>query len=351
VEVEVHTNLHVVAAEWDELAGRVQALPWIRRGWIQAWLDAFGTGSAQVFLVRDEAGAAAVLPLIRRGQALRSPANWHTPAFSPVAESDAAARALAAAVFTQGLRRIEFRFLPAEFTALEAVREEARRAGYRVVTRVLMRSPYVLVDGTWDEYESRLSRNHRGDIRRRRRRLEEEGNLAITQEDGSEDLEGLLAEGFRIEASGWKGSHGTAILSSPATRRFYSSVARWAREEGWLRLAFLRLDGRPLAFHLDLEADGVLYHLKGGYDPAFEQYSPGKVLHHEMLARAFAAGLARYEFLGGDEPYKLSWADDVHERLLVQAFAGSLAGVAERAAFQYARPLAKQVLSRIRSPG
>lgn len=351
MKVEVETDLGRLAGEWDELAGRVGAVPWIRRGWVEAWLEAFGTETVEVFIARNERAVAALVPLLRRGQSLRSPANWHTPAFLPLVESDEAARQLAAAVFAAGPRRVELSFMPAESGALEAVEAEARSAGYGVVRRILMRSPYVLLDGTWEDYESRLSRNHRGDVRRRRRRLEEDGNLVITQEDGSEGFEELLAEGFRVEAAGWKGMHGTAIVSEPSTRKFYTSVARWAREEGWLRLAFLRLDGRPLAFHLDLEANGVLYHLKGGYDPAFEQYSPSKVLHHELLARAFAAGLERYEFLGGEDRYKLSWADGVHDRLLVQAFAGSVAGLAERATFQFFRPLAKSGLSRMRSLG
>ena len=34
---------------------------------------------------------------------------------------------------------------------------------------------------------------------------------------------------------------------------FYRRVAAWAAERDWLRLAFLRLDGRPLAFDLALE--------------------------------------------------------------------------------------------------
>src|SRR5207247_10269646 len=64
--------------------------------------------------------------------------------------------------------------------------------------------------------------------------------------DGSERLDELLEEGFRVEASGWKSRAGTAIASRPDTRRFYTDVARWASDRGWLRLAFLRLGGRAL---------------------------------------------------------------------------------------------------------
>ncbi|HKP88939.1 MAG TPA: GNAT family N-acetyltransferase, partial [Thermoleophilaceae bacterium] len=40
-----------------------------------------------------------------------------------------------------------------------------------------------------------------------------------------------------------------------------------AAEQGWLRLAFLRLDGRAIAFDMCLEHGGAFYVLKGGFDP------------------------------------------------------------------------------------
>ena len=43
--------------------------------------------------------------------------------------------------------------------------------------------------------------------------------------------------------------------------------------------------------------------------------------------------------------YKLEWTGLVHERRALQAFAGSLAGVVEWAAFAYGRPVAKRVFA------
>jgi CelD/BcsL family acetyltransferase involved in cellulose biosynthesis len=153
---------------------------------------------------------------------------------------------------------------------------------------------------------------------------------------------------MEIEASGWKGDRGTAMASSLATRRFYEEIAGWAARTGMLRLAFLRLDGHPLAFHLDLEHDGVLYHLKGGYDEAFARYSPGKVLHAALLEGAFESGLRRYELLGASEDYKLRWATGSEPRYLVQAFAGGARGYGGWLTHAVGRPLAKRALAVVR---
>src|SRR5439155_10777058 len=97
------------------------------------------------------------------------------------------------------------------------------------------------------------------------RSLEERGETRVSYEDGGDGLEDLLSEGFRLEGSGWKERAGTAILSDPTVEGFYRAVARWASQRGWLRLAFLRLDGRAIAFDICLEQGGAVYVLKGGF--------------------------------------------------------------------------------------
>jgi CelD/BcsL family acetyltransferase involved in cellulose biosynthesis len=358
VALDVHRDVETVAAEWRQLVDRVGAAPWMRPEWIAAWIAAFGTGPPprswrlppgfggamhlEVWILREAEQPVALVPLVRLRGALFSPTNWDTPAFAPLAEDAKAADNLARVLFGAGAHRLELRFLPDEFP-LPDLHARARDAGYRTTSRVLMRSPYLEIEGSWEDYEAGLSRNHRGDVRRRRRRLEEQGELAIDVHDGRERLDELLDEAVRIEASGWKRRAGSALAVSPRRERFYRLVASWAAREGWLRLAFLRLDGAALAFHLNLEADGVLYHLKGGYDEAYERLGAGKVLQHAMLARAFELGLRRFEFLGGAERYKLAWTSTVHVRWMLQAFAPTPVGLAEWALYRYGRPLAKRL--------
>ena len=139
--------------------------------------------------------------------------------------------------------------------------------------------------------------------------------------DGTENLDERLEEGFRIEGSGWKVAEGTSTNARPATRRLYTEVARWAAEHGSLRLAFLRLDERALAFDFCLEYHKFHYMLKTGYDPAYARFSPGKVLRHLMLARALSEGLPAYELLGAVDPSKQKWTSACRELQSLHNFA------------------------------
>jgi CelD/BcsL family acetyltransferase involved in cellulose biosynthesis len=205
----------------------------------------------------------------------------------------------------------------------------------------------VPIAGSWAEYTKQLDGKFLSEIRRRRHLLEAQGQLVLQVEDGRERLEDLLAEGFQVEASGWKGAAGSAIIARRDTHQFYREVAHWGAEQGLLRLAFLRLNGRAFAFDYCLEDRGFHYLLKTGYDPAYGKFGPGMLLRHEMLARAFANGFISYEFLGTNAPWKQRWTNKCRERMLFQAYAPSLTGVLDWGALTYGWILAKSIASRI----
>lgn len=336
------------AAEWEALADRCHASPFLRPGWLHAWWESFGKGTLEILTLRRgwDGRLVGLLPLRRLSGALLSPTNWHSPQFGLLVEDGEAAEALMCALFRDRPRRVDLRFL--DHDAAGQLGIQAMSEGYHIICRTIQRSPYVTIDGDWDSYQRGIGKKVRSELLRRRRRLEQEGRLVLAVEDGGVRLEELLAEGLRVEAAGWKTEQGTAIGSHPETRRFYTRIARWADTRGWLRLAFLRLEGRALAFDFCLEYDRVHYLLKTGYDPAYRQLGPGKLIRYEMLARAFRSGMTSYEFLGADEPWKLEWTQMGRERQVIQAFRPSPLGVLDWSAHAHGQPLAKRVADRMR---
>lgn len=340
-------SIESLAGEWAALASRVGATPFVRPGWVAAWWRAFGVGNLEIRTLRRDGRLVAVLPVTRRYGALRSVTNSHTPRSGLLAEDWSAATELARTLFTGEPRRVSITSLDPVGRSMKACRRAAEKAGYRVVIRPLQRAPYLDIEGNWTEYESRLSRSLVADLRRSRRRLGREGKVYVEIADGLERLEELLREAFAVEASGWKGARRTAIQSCPETQSFYTDVACWAAARHMLRLFFLRLDQRPLAMFYALEERGVCHLLKGGYDPAYRRFSPGKLLMHAVVSHCFSTGLSRIEFHGAAESYKLDWAGAVHERQRFEAFSRSPTGQLAWAAFAYGRSAAKRVLGRL----
>jgi CelD/BcsL family acetyltransferase involved in cellulose biosynthesis len=353
LQAETHASVEAVADEWRRLADAAGAAPFLRPGWFTAWWGAFGAGRPEIVALRRPGGPlAALIPLRRRLGRVLSSTNWHTPQYGMLAADPGSAAALATTLFERRPFELSLGFVDGAAPEVDLYRAAAAAAGYRVLERTMQRSPYVVTTGSWETFaQERLSRNRRSQLGRARRRLEGEGRVELELADGRERLEEVLEEAFRIEASGWKGTNGTAITSRPDTRRFYRDVARWAAGEGWLRVAFLRLDGQATAMMYLLETDRTLYYLKGGYDPGFERFSPGVVLLGSVIEHAFRSDIDRVELLGGDERYKLAFTSDVHERLRFQAFATSAPGLLSWGAFSYGRPAARRALGVARRVG
>jgi CelD/BcsL family acetyltransferase involved in cellulose biosynthesis len=366
VEMSVVSSIAEIEAEWDELADRVEAVPFLRPSWIRCWARAFGTGDVEVHTVRRDGRLVALVPLHRpavrapafktepfplsaRPGTLRATANWQSPKFGPLATDAAAAEALARGLFARRPPLVSLAFTTEDHGWLEEWRAAALEKRYRVLTQALTPAPYVAVEEDWEAFTRRLDGKLLRDLRRRERRLREEASVTVEVSEGRERLHELLDDGFGVEHSGWKLAKGSAIDSRPATRGFYTEISEWAAEQGWLRLAFLRRDDRAIAFQLGIEHGGVYYFLKGGFDPDYSRFAPAKLLVQAMLARAFSVGLTRFDFVGGAEPWKLEWTGTCQERLLVHASAPGVRGELERLVLDYARPARAAARRRLRS--
>lgn len=346
--LEIHTEVEPISGEWEELAGRTGGDPFVRPGWISAWHRAFDGGALEVHLLRRDGRPVALAPFVKRRWALRAPTNWHTPHYEILAEDDEAAAALMGETLARMPARLSIRFAAAGGTTAEAVAAAAARRGMTSAARTMMRSPVIVLDGDFETYRRRLSKNLRKNLSRRRTRMEELGEIEFTVSGGGPDLEAELAEALRIEASGWKGRQGTAIASDARTRRFYTEVAAWAAEVGILRLAFLRAGGIPIAFDFGLASNGTYYSLKTGYESEHHRLGPGAALTHDLIRHCYAEGLDRVELLGSEDEFKRRWAGESGADLVeLQLFKGPLARV-DRSIQVGGRELGRRALARYR---
>jgi CelD/BcsL family acetyltransferase involved in cellulose biosynthesis len=343
IDVEVADSIAPLATEWQALAERLRAGPFVSPDWVAAHWSCFGSGRLAIVAVRRDRRLGAVLPVARRGKTARSVTNGQTPQFGVLAEDDELAAHALTALVAHGVSRLKLSYVDREDPLAAAVRRHAAAHGQLLVERVMLRSPYIELDGTLAAYRARRKSSFKADLRRRHRRLGEQGEVRLDVRDGSQDLARLLAEGWELEASEWKDRLGTAVAARAETRRFYAEVAGRAAARGRLRLFFLRLDEAPIAFIFALQQGGVLYLMKGGFDPARGRMSPGQLLLERIIEQAFSTGLDRIELLGGDEAYKLAWTDTAHERFLLESFGRSPIRSMQWAAHAHGRPLAVRI--------
>ena len=163
-----------------------------------------------------------------------------------------------------------------------------------------------------------LGKKERHEIRRKVRRAEAAGAVALTESaDPLADLDAFID----LHQARW-GDDGLfpPTAGGDASRLFIRRLFEGFGPDGPVRLCFLTVDGRRIAAGITFEDGDTLAYYNAGVDPDARDLSPGVVLVAKYVERAIATGRRRLDFLRGDEPYKYEWGaqDEPIQRLLVR---------------------------------
>jgi hypothetical protein len=172
------------------------------------------------------------------------------------------------------------------------------------------------------------------------------GPLDFSIVTGGPGLPALLEEMFALEASGWKGREGSAILSCPADARFYRSLALAAAEAGALRIALLREEGQLIAFEYCVVGAGTVFAMKVGYDEERRRLQPGHLAALMNIRDACGdPALQWYDMLGNSmrlAAYKQRFATDYRTVSRIRLFPRRPLGLLLYALYR-AKPFAKRL--------
>lgn len=180
--------------------------------------------------------------------------------------------------------------LPICGAAFGALTRAAAASGrsWRVLDR---RERAVLLAG--DDPQEAFTRNASpkalSEMRRRRRRLEESGELRLAIYSTPADIPAATENFLALEASGWKATRG-ALLGHPSLATFTRSAMRLLAREGKCRIHSLELAGRPIAMGIVIESGGRAYFWKIAYDESHRSQAPGVQLVYSLTEGQMARG-------------------------------------------------------------
>jgi CelD/BcsL family acetyltransferase involved in cellulose biosynthesis len=339
-----------LSAEWDALlpSGR---RPFDLHCWYTAWWRAFaGDDEIAICTVRDGGALVGAVPLQRHGNDLQAMANSHSGIFRPLASSPAAMDALIVAAL-QDSRKLILRDLRQQDPGIETVADDARGAGMLLLLEAGSRSSVVATGGELGDWVEQSHSTWKKRLRRYRRKMDKDYEATFEIARSPTDLEAELAEGFALEAGGWKGAAGTAIVSTPETADFYREIAAAFHDRGELRLSRIALDGEAVAFSFCIEHGGRLYSLKAGYDESFRRIVPGLVMQLSIIEACFEREVETYELLGEETEWKAKLATSTLSHVTLRAYRRNLFGVSRYLYRGALRPRLRSVRRRLRGVG
>jgi len=169
----------------------------------------------------------------------------------------------------------------------------------------------------FEAYLGTLGKKERHEIRRKIRRAEAAGTLAL---DPSADPLADLDAFIDLHQRRW-GADGLfpPTEGGAMSRRFFARLFELTGEDGGLDLRFLTVDGRRIAAGVGFETADTVYYYNAGVDPDARELSPGVIMVALYVRDTIERGKHRLDFLRGDEPYKYEWGavDEPIRRILV----------------------------------
>ena len=230
---------------------------------------------------------------------------------------------------------IDLREVPGESETIPVVREhlERRRWNHRIQQDSIC--PYLPIQGDWATFYSSVhGANTRMKNRNKFNRLERAGAVTIRRLTDARQERDIVARLSGMPHAGtYLGRKRVSLFDDRDRRGFFEEMTWKFSESGSLDLWVIELSGKLIAYRYGWRSRQKHYDYFPDYDPAYADFSPGTLLLLRVLEDCFGRGLQEFDFLRGDEPYKLAWTDKHRQNLRLMLFRPSLRGRLLRLAY------------------
>jgi CelD/BcsL family acetyltransferase involved in cellulose biosynthesis len=184
---------------------------------------------------------------------------------------------------------------------LAALKAEAEKRGWTHHDEVYRPTPRIPLNGSFEEYLSRIDKKQRHEIRRKMRRAaESEKNVRFYVVNGSENIDSEIEAFFDLMVQ----SPDKEKFLHPAMREQMTVTIQHAHKYGYLWLAFLEIDGARTAASLNFDYRNKLWGYNSGVSNEHRELSPGWVLLAHTIQWCCEHGRDEFDFMRGDEEYK-----------------------------------------------
>jgi CelD/BcsL family acetyltransferase involved in cellulose biosynthesis len=191
--------------------------------------------------------------------------------------------------------------LPDSSPTLAALKAEAEKRGWNHHEEIYRPTPRITLNGSFEEYLSRLEKKQRHEIRRKMRRAaESEKNVRFHVIDSTSDIESEMNAFFDLMVQ----DPNKEEFLHPEMREQMTVTIRNAFERGYLWLAFLEVNGSKAAASLNFDYKNKLWGYNSGVGREHMELSPGWVLLAHVIQWCTEHGRTEFDFMRGDEEYK-----------------------------------------------
>ena len=190
--------------------------------------------------------------------------------------ADVAAAQLMQQARNSGARALILREVSLDGPAIRALTDNLARGG--IGARVLQSHVRACLDATGDGetlFHDALGAKKLKELRRQRHRLADHGAVRFDVARSPDEVTAAIETFLALEASGWKGQRGTALVQVEGDAIFIRRATRALAGTGQCEIVTLRAGDTPVAAGIVLRHQARAFFFKLGVDERFAKYSPG----------------------------------------------------------------------------
>ena len=274
--------------------------------WMQTWWQVFGAGARpNIRVVKDGNKAIGIAPLmIKDGTACligsTDVCDYLDFIVAPGSEQDFFGVLLD--YFKQnGIVVLDLKHVRPDSTVITSLVPLAKSRNCQISSDEEAVSFEMDLPLSFDEYLQTLSTKQRHEVRRKLRRLTEEGNIEYRFIEKDDELPAALDTFFKMFV---ESRQDKAAFLTEQMKKYFRLLADTMKGIGLLKLGVLELDGKQVAEIMCFDYNDCIYLYNSGYDPQYVSLSVGLLSKALAIQDSIEKGKKKFDFLKGAEIYK-----------------------------------------------
>lgn len=303
MKISVLDRFDSVFDDWEKLIKNTESSPFISPFWQKLWWENFGEGSLYITKILDGQEVIGIVPLYLNGNTARFIGGTDLFDYQDfILKNGCEEKVIKTFLDHAALldwNEIELFSIPENSLSIDLLERLSGGLGFSFEASVLETSPGKCLPETWEEYISELSKKNRHELRRKFKRIQEEGYKFYTCEEF--DLLDSLSDFFRLhKLSGVDKSD----FMTTERERFFTEIAIHHAKKKQMNLSFVEMNGVRVAASFCFDYGDYTFLYNSGYDTGFSSFSVGLICNALVIKSSINQGKKFFDFLRGDERYK-----------------------------------------------
>jgi CelD/BcsL family acetyltransferase involved in cellulose biosynthesis len=337
VDIKVVNDLgDCSASDWNDLLESSQnPFPFQRYEWIRSWWENLASGSENLFILlarkQDKLIGIAPLSYKRHGwpghAAVRFIGSGHFDYFDFIIARGEEEKTIAAFIaYIRGyFKQFELQ-LKNIFKDSPSFGILSGGVGSKDLNGMIFREdvvPYLKLPDTKEQFYNQTDRLLRSDVKRRQKRLTEQGKAEFKRCNTFDEARDALEDFFAMHIKRWESAEGYSVYKFPSRRKLMRDLLQGWFEKKLLNIYYLSYnEDKKLAICIAFEFNRRFIFYTHAYDPDFAKFSPAKILVSELINFSIDNRYKEFDFGIGREAYKLEWPCEIRGLCNIYIYTG-----------------------------